>query len=154
MGWSHAGNTRQKYQHYYSDDGIDAMLVIDGLVAPNSKNNGKARNLLKPRVCPNCNEGNKPESKYCAKCKFVLTFDVFNEAIEGREKAAKEAQETKKILEATAKELAQLRFRQEEAVKRQQLEIAQIRGQMAENNKNTQQNLSSQLYVGFRINAQ
>ena len=32
MGWSHAGNTRQKYQHYYNDDSFDAMLtMMDGL---------------------------------------------------------------------------------------------------------------------------
>lgn len=33
MGWSHAGNTRQKYQHYYSDDSFDAMLtMMDGWI--------------------------------------------------------------------------------------------------------------------------
>jgi hypothetical protein len=41
MGWSHAGNTRQKYQHYYADDSFDAMLVIDGVITPNSKNKNK-----------------------------------------------------------------------------------------------------------------
>jgi hypothetical protein len=75
MGWSHAGNTRQKYQHYYNDDSFDAMLVIDGLVSPSGKSK---KDILKPRQCPNCNEGNKPESRFCAKCKFVLTYDAFN----------------------------------------------------------------------------
>jgi integrase/recombinase XerD len=97
MGWSHKGNTRQKYQHYYADDSFDAMLVIDGLVTPNSK--GKAKNLLKPKQCPNCDEPNKPESKFCNKCKFVLSYDAFNEIEEERVVAAKEAENTKKELE-------------------------------------------------------
>ena len=97
MGWSHAGNTGQKYQHYYADDSFDAMLVIDGFVTPNSKN--KNKNLLRPKHCPNCDESNKPESKFCAKCKFVLSFDAFNEAIEERERTTKEAEESKKRLE-------------------------------------------------------
>jgi hypothetical protein len=78
MGWSHSGNTREKYQHYYADDSFDAMLVIDGLALPSST----AKNLLKLKLCPNCDETNKPESKFCARCKFVLTFDAFHEAIE------------------------------------------------------------------------
>jgi len=100
MGWSHRGNTRQKYQHYYADDSFDAMLVIDGLVSPSSvaaKN--KMKTLLKPKLCPNCDESNKPESKFCVKCKFVLSFDGFNEAIEEKSKAEGETEEIKKKIE-------------------------------------------------------
>jgi hypothetical protein len=98
MGWSHAGNTRQKYQHYFADDSIDAMLtVMDGLVP--AQVGQKKKDLLKPKQCPNCDETNKPESKFCSKCKFVLSFDAFNESIEEKERAAKEAQETKKMLQ-------------------------------------------------------
>lgn len=100
MGWSHAGNTRQKYQHYYNDDSFDAMLtVMDGLAAPiNSTNRGK-KGLLRPRQCPNCSETNTPESRFCGKCKFVLSFDAFNEASEEKARTAKEAEESKKRLE-------------------------------------------------------
>jgi integrase/recombinase XerD len=102
MGWSHAGNTRQKYQHYYSDDGIEAMLLADGLTTVSSTasgKNGKNKNLLKPKACPNCNENNKPESKFCVKCKYVLSYDGFNEAIEEKAKAASETEEMKKKIE-------------------------------------------------------
>jgi integrase len=64
MGWSHAGNTRQKYQHYYNDDSFDAMLtMMDGLKPISPTRN---RTLLKPRLCPNCFETNKPESRFLA----------------------------------------------------------------------------------------
>ena len=100
MGWSHKGNTRQKYQHYYNDDAYEGMLVnMDGLPLPDKRQKDKMKALLKPRMCPNCNESNKPESKFCGKCTFALTFDAFQEAVEEKEKAAKEAEQQKRDLE-------------------------------------------------------
>ena len=97
MGWSHKGNTRQKYQHYYNDDSFDAMLTqMDGLTPVNANLIRIKKGLLRPKQCPNCSESNKPEAKFCANCKFVLSFDAFNEAIEEKEKTAKEAEESKK----------------------------------------------------------
>ena len=67
MGWSHAGNTRQKYQHSYNDDSFDAMLtMMDGLEPPSTVTAGKKKGLLLPKQCPNCSETNTPESKFCA----------------------------------------------------------------------------------------
>ena len=37
---------------------------------------------LRPKQCPNCNEPNKPDSKFCAKCRMVLTYDAYNETLE------------------------------------------------------------------------
>jgi hypothetical protein len=34
------------------------------------------------KQCPNCNEPNKPDSRFCAKCKMVLTYDAYNETLE------------------------------------------------------------------------
>ena len=47
MGWSSAGNTRLKYQHYFPDDGINAMLLADGLPVATAK--GATKGLLKPK---------------------------------------------------------------------------------------------------------
>lgn len=94
LGGSSRGNTRQKYQHYYADDSFEAMLaIVDGIVTPNASAKNKARNLFKLEICTNCDESNKPDSKFCSKCKFVLTFDAFHEAVEEREKAAEDAEE-------------------------------------------------------------
>ena len=98
FGWKHKGNTRQKYLHYYSDDGIDAVLEkMDGLVIAGSNKNKKS--LLKPKSCPNCDEPNNIESKFCSKCKFVLSFDAFSELEQEKTaEAAKEAENLKKQL--------------------------------------------------------
>jgi hypothetical protein len=52
MGLSHRGNTRQKYQHHYSNDAFGAMLTIDGLVLPANAAKDRMRDLLKPKPCP------------------------------------------------------------------------------------------------------
>jgi hypothetical protein len=53
MGWSHGGNTRRKYQHYYNDDSFDAMLMqMDGLTPPNTISNQAKKGLLKPNNAP------------------------------------------------------------------------------------------------------
>jgi transcription initiation factor TFIIIB Brf1 subunit/transcription initiation factor TFIIB len=72
---------------------------MDGLAPPSTIANSSKKGLLKPRQCPNCNETNTPESRFCSKCKFVLSFDAFNEAIEEKARTAKEAEESKKRIE-------------------------------------------------------
>ena len=37
---------------------------------------------IKPKQCPNCSEPNKPDSKFCAKCKMVLTYGAYSETLE------------------------------------------------------------------------
>jgi len=97
MGWSRTGNTRVKYQHYFSDDAHIAKLEADGFLPKGSSDAAKKRKeLLRPKSCPNCSEPNKPGSRFCAKCKFVLTFDAFNETIQNAENTKKEMQELRK----------------------------------------------------------
>jgi integrase len=120
MGWSHSGNTRQKYQHYYNDDSFDAMLtMMDGLkpISP-----AKNKTLLKPRICPNCSESNTPESRFCSKCKFVLSFDSFNETLT-------QANDMKKRLEDLEQRFEQLvQFADRRAVSHE-LELRRLKGE-------------------------
>src|SRR6185437_5104813 len=37
---------------------------------------------LRPKQCPNCSESNIPDSKFCSKCRMVLTYDAYNETLE------------------------------------------------------------------------
>jgi predicted amidophosphoribosyltransferase len=41
---------------------------------------------LQSKLCPNCGEPNKPDSKFCAKCRMVLTYDAYNETLEDQRK--------------------------------------------------------------------
>ena len=97
---------------------------MDGLVSPSSvvaKNKMKA--LLKPKMCPNCDESNKPENKFCSKCRFVLSFDAFNETMEQKSKELQEAENAKK-------DLLPLKARQEKDARKQQMDIEQMKTQL------------------------
>jgi hypothetical protein len=51
--------------------------------------------LMRPKQCPHCNEPNKPDSKFCAKCRMVLTYDAYNETIEEKQIKDKEVENLK-----------------------------------------------------------
>jgi hypothetical protein len=92
FGWKENSNMYRRYSHYFNDDSFDTILtVMDGLKPPSNVTNTGKKGLLKPRVCPNCSEMNKPESRFCSKCKFVLSFDAYNEKVN-------ESEQTKKTL--------------------------------------------------------
>ena len=74
------------------------LTLADGLIPSSQAADSSKKSLLKPKQCPNCDEPNKLESKFCSKCKFVLSFDAFNEGLEEKAKAAKETEEIKKQL--------------------------------------------------------
>jgi integrase/recombinase XerD len=74
-----------KYVHYFGNESSESILEAYGL-APKSEQVDK----LRPKACPNCSEPNKVDSKFCAKCRMVLSFDAFTETLE--EKSQKETE--------------------------------------------------------------
>jgi integrase len=50
---------------------------------------------LKSKQCPNCSEPNKPDSKFCAKCRMVLTYDAYNETIDEKQNKEKDVENLK-----------------------------------------------------------
>ncbi|HYZ58791.1 MAG TPA: site-specific integrase [Nitrososphaeraceae archaeon] len=85
-GWSNTSQMPNIYIHYFGNESSNSLLEVHGI--KNTK--GNTVNLFRPRYCPNCSEPNKPETRFCAKCGMVLTFDAYNEAVE--EKRLKDTQ--------------------------------------------------------------
>jgi integrase/recombinase XerD len=77
-GWSQNSAMAQKYLHYFGNESSESILEEYGIVSTDKKQS----EILKPRICPNCNEGNIPNSKFCAKCRMVLTYDMQAETLE------------------------------------------------------------------------
>jgi integrase/recombinase XerD len=75
-GWSGRSQMHLKYLHYFGSESSESLLEAYGLVNPDERADIYT---LKPRVCPNCNEANKPDSKWCAKCRMVLSYDAYEE---------------------------------------------------------------------------
>ena len=64
--------------HYFGNESCESILEAYGIVTKEQK----LSDVLKPKQCPNCSESNKPDSKFCAKCRMVLTYDAYNETLE------------------------------------------------------------------------
>jgi hypothetical protein len=100
-GWSPGSQMHLKYLHYFGNESNESLLEAYGIVAA-----GKQIDQLRPKQCPNCSEPNKPDSKFCAKCRMVLTYDAYSETIE--EKQQKES-EVKELKEKYEKEMLTMR---------------------------------------------
>src|SRR5438552_6290925 len=87
-GWSPSSNMHLKYLHYFGNESNDSILEAYGIIPNNKQQSDK----LRPKQCPNCNEPNKPDSKFCAKCRMVLTYDAYNETLENQKEKESEVQ--------------------------------------------------------------
>jgi integrase/recombinase XerD len=87
-GWSIRSHMPEKYIHYFGNESSEGILAAHGI---NTKNN-QVSSVLRSKQCPNCNEPNKPDSKFCAKCRMVLTYDAYNETLENQREKESEVQ--------------------------------------------------------------
>jgi hypothetical protein len=76
--------------HYFGNESSESLLEAAGIITKDHK-----VDPLKPKQCPNCNEPNKPVSKFCAKCRMVLTYDAYNETMKETQKKESEVKELK-----------------------------------------------------------
>ena len=77
-GWSAHSQMNLKYIHYFGNEASESLLEAYGVVTRDHKQ----INALQYRQCPGCNEPNKPENRFCAKCNMVLTYDAYRETLE------------------------------------------------------------------------
>ena len=68
----------QKYLHYFGNEASESLLEAYGIVTKGNQQ----KDALRPKQCPNCLEPNKPDSKFCAKCRIILTYDAYSETLE------------------------------------------------------------------------
>jgi hypothetical protein len=97
-GWSIRSQMPQKYLHYYGNESSESLLEAYGIVASNKKQ--QQIDALKPKQCPNCSESNIPDSKFCSKCRMVLTYDAYEETLEEQQSKDKRLEELEKSFQA------------------------------------------------------
>jgi integrase/recombinase XerD len=86
-GWTPGSQMHLKYLHYFGNESSESLLEAYGLV-----DHGIQIDQLRPKQCPNCSEPNKPDSKFCAKCRMVLTYDAYNETLHNEKEKESEVQ--------------------------------------------------------------
>jgi integrase/recombinase XerD len=89
-----------KYIHYFGNEASESLLEAYGIV---TRSQESAKTLLY-KQCPHCNEPNKPEGRFCTKCKMVLTYDAYHETLEKEQKRETELNDLKKKLEMVQEE--------------------------------------------------
>ena len=81
-GWSKNSDMPQIYTHFFGNESNENLLEAYGIVTEANKGNVLLPDSLRPRQCPNCNESNIPDCKFCSKCRMVLNYDAYEETIE------------------------------------------------------------------------
>jgi len=89
-----------KYLHYFGSESNTSLLEAYGLI-----DEGIQIDQLRPKQCPNCSEPNKPDSKFCNKCRMVLTYDAYSETLEGQKQKESEVQTLKDKYEQDMKSM-------------------------------------------------
>lgn len=79
-GWSPRSNMPERYLHYFGNESSESILEAFGL-----KPSAQELDKLSPVQCPNCGEGNKQQSRFCAKCRMILSYDTYLETVEQKE---------------------------------------------------------------------
>jgi integrase len=77
-GWSMSSRMPQVYIHYFGNESSKSLLEAYGI----ENYREKQTNILKSKTCPNCQEPNKPDSKFCINCKMILSYNSYNETVE------------------------------------------------------------------------
>ena len=100
-GWSPGSNMHLKYLHYYGNESKDSILEAYGIIPKDRE----AADVLRPKQCPNCSEPNKPDSKFCTKCRMVLTYDAYDETLEQQQEKELQIQKLQQKYEQDMKEM-------------------------------------------------
>jgi integrase len=99
-GWSPSSQMHLKYLHYFGNEASESLLQAYGVVTKDLEQS----NILHYKQCPNCNEPNKPDSKFCVNCKMVMTYDAYNETLEKEQQRESEIKDLKEKLDAVHEE--------------------------------------------------
>jgi hypothetical protein len=103
-GWSTNSNMAQKYIHYFGNESSESLLEAYGIV---TKDNIPI-NTLNPKLCPNCNEGNTQDAKFCTKCKMVMSLEGYQEALELQKQKEDETKSMKEQLNSLQSQMQSL----------------------------------------------
>jgi integrase/recombinase XerD len=90
-GWTANSHMAQKYLHYFGNESSESLLEAYGIV---TKNNVPI-DTLNPKICPNCSEGNTQDAKFCSKCKMIMSYEGYQEALESQSKKEDELKDMK-----------------------------------------------------------
>jgi ribosomal protein L40E len=69
--WSINSVMAEKCIHYFGNESCENLLEAYGIVTKNKT----STDTLNPKICPNCNEGNTQDARFCSKCRMVMSYE-------------------------------------------------------------------------------
>lgn len=72
-GWSNISKMPSVYLHFFGTESSRSLLEAKGIVNTQHSEN----RVLQNKTCPHCDEPNTPQSKFCMRCKMVLTYEEY-----------------------------------------------------------------------------
>jgi hypothetical protein len=105
-GWSPNSGMAQKYIHYFGNESSESILEAYDIV---TKNNVPI-DTLNPKICPNCNEGNTQDAKFCCKCKMIMSFGGYQEVLQEQQEKDRDLQSVKERMASTENVLVAIQF--------------------------------------------
>jgi len=103
-GWSPGSNMHLKYLHYFGNESNDSILEAYGIISKDKQ----LSESLRPKQCPNCSEPNKPDSRFCAKCRMVLTYNAYSETLESEKQKEDRVSVLEKQMQSLVSTLSKL----------------------------------------------
>ena len=73
-GWTMSSKMPAVYVHL-NGESLKVILQRRGIL---NKTHRQGSTLLHPKECPNCLEPNRPGTRFCTKCKMILTLDAYS----------------------------------------------------------------------------
>jgi integrase len=80
-GWTKSSKMPEVYTHELGDEVSNQILELEGIRTKSNKQN----NMIKPLICTNCQEPNKVDSKFCSKCRMILSYDAYSDTLEEKQ---------------------------------------------------------------------
>jgi integrase/recombinase XerD len=102
-GWTPGSKQPQRYVNYFANESSETLLEVYGIA---TRDNSSVE-LLSPKTCPNCNEGNTTYARFCAKCKMILTYDAYEETLQRQQEKELQIQKLQEKHEQDMKDLKQ-----------------------------------------------
>jgi hypothetical protein len=103
-GWSMSSRMPQVYLHYFGNESSKSLLEAYGI----EDYKKEQTNVLKGKPCPNCNEPNKPDGKFCMKCRMILSYDAYQETLEKQKEKDNDILEMKNQIQMIMSTLGQI----------------------------------------------
>jgi len=79
-GWAPGSNMQKSYVHYFGNESSIDILEAYGI----KTSDNVPINTLNPKTCPNCGEGNTHDAKWCSKCKMLISYAGYQEALDSQ----------------------------------------------------------------------